>query len=70
MRKMVKEVMAVQFSFSHGRQAIIRNPSRDVKNTAEYLNLKFSGEDLLDINLSLFRKSMSLEARRVAKIAK
>lgn len=47
MRKMIKDIREDQkFNFRHGGEwAIISYSCRDVKNKAEYLNLKFNAED-------------------------
>lgn len=48
MRKMAKEVRKNQkFSFGRDKWAVIRHPSRDVKNTC--MRPKFNGENWLEI---------------------
>ena len=46
MRKMIKDIREDQkFNFRHDKWAILSYSCRDVKNKAEYLNLKFNAED-------------------------
>lgn len=67
---MAKEVREDQkFSFGHDKGAVIRYPSRDVKNTVEYESKVQWWGLARDITLRVLKKRMTLKARRLGKMA-